>query len=237
MRQAINIVEATKARSRSRLLRDIAKLEWAGFGEASLSNERIKYHPGNPASVSLTFDSPVAADQAINQLRNIGYTATPDDNDPATFHVFVRVLHDKELTDEERVERETQKIAWAVPKRCQRLVQDGDEIVIWIDVAKFDKAFARDSGFYIASGGEGGIKNRYKDFEKWLEQGIPVEMPEAYVNERRNDIVGFTNGRHRYAWMRDHGAQSLPVVVPREHAEMMHKLYGSNQKETVIRNA
>jgi len=123
---------------------------------------------------------------------------------------------------------DTAAVKWVPPKGTQSFR------TVWIDVAKFDQAFKRDRA-YIGPNGEQGIRNRYQNFGEWLKKGLPVAMPMVYVGAdswRKN--VCFGNGRHRYAWMRDHGAKTIPVVVPHDQAKEMAKLYGSVNHDTVI---
>ena len=64
---------------------------------------------------------------------------------------------------------------------------------------------------YISSGGKGAIHNRYSDFKQWLinNPNTPIEVPEVSIR----DHVGFINGRHRFAVMRDLGMESIPVCT------------------------
>src|ERR1700733_6195714 len=45
------------------------------------------------------------------------------------------------------------------------------------------------------------------------------------------DFVSFTDGRHRFAWCRDHGVKSMPVSVPtRKQAVVVGRLFGSSAR-------
>lgn len=88
-----------------------------------------------------------------------------------------------------------------------------EEVVIWIDVQKFDKAWKKSGDdLYIYPGGEvGGIHGRYAGFIKFLEQeNTPIEMSDVGIS---NGEAGFTNGRHRFATLRDAGVINLPVIT------------------------
>src|SRR5690606_370696 len=101
-------------------------------------------------------------------------------------------------------------------KQSRRSVYSGD-VVVHIDLPKFDAAF-RHGGldFYIGQGGTGEIDGRRARFERWLEQGQQVELPEVSVN--REGIVTFINGRHRYAYYRDLG-RGIPVSMDPQSVE------------------
>lgn len=108
-----------------------------------------------------------------------------------------------------------------LPKRAKA---SGEQRVL-INVDRFDAAWAKtDPELYIGPGGTGAtIGKRYQGFGDWLDseeigEDVPVqqrvEAPEVYVNE--DGVVTFTNGRHRFAWLRDHGAKKMIVSMPPE---------------------
>ena len=99
---------------------------------------------------------------------------------------------------------------------------DTDEVVD-VNLAKFDQAWSQDIG-YIGKGGVGGIKDRYKEFLKFLKQGHEIEMPEVSLSD--NNIPVFTNGRHRTAVFRDLGFTEIPMAVPADQTERFIKLFG-----------
>ena len=65
--------------------------------------------------------------------------------------------------------------------------------------------------------------DRYKKFGAWLNRGEAVEIP--WVGLEDGEIC-FTNGRHRFAWLRDHGLQSIPIDVDPAIAGEMRKRFG-----------
>lgn len=97
------------------------------------------------------------------------------------------------------------------------------DVEVMIDVAKLEASFAKDANFYVGPQGEGGIKGRYERFAKWMEGGQVVEMPEVCMN---GDEISFINGRHRFAWMRDHGVKMMPVAVPADCAAEVKAKFG-----------
>jgi hypothetical protein len=112
-------------------------------------------------------------------------------------------------------------------------VQDrsGTEVAV-VNPRKLDAAFQMSKGFYVGPAGEGGIAGRYEGFktwynggQKWHRQGGEVEMPavyftsdartrKQYAEEPSAWQVNFENGRHRFAYFRDHGWNEIPVQVP-----------------------
>ena len=62
-----------------------------------------------------------------------------------------------------------------------------------------------------------------------------ILMPDARIERAckghaDRDIVYLFNGRHRFAWMRDHGAEALPVAVLKSEANEIAKLVGTNAR-------
>ncbi|OGM10520.1 hypothetical protein A2Z67_02870 [Candidatus Woesebacteria bacterium RBG_13_36_22] len=99
------------------------------------------------------------------------------------------------------------------PERAKKL---GSRAVL-VDVDKFDKEWSKDEDFYIGPGGTGAkISDRYERFNEFLKTGELIEMPE--VSSRpltlgTGSLVGFTNGRHRFAVLRDLGFKVIPLSV------------------------
>lgn len=111
-----------------------------------------------------------------------------------------------------------------VPESYQWRKMIGGDVEVMIDVAKLDASFAKDREFYIGPQGEGGISGRYERFGNWLKGGEAVGMPEVCLNDKGE--VAFINGRHRFAWMRDHGVKKLPVAVPAGDAKEVQAKFG-----------
>jgi SPP1 gp7 family putative phage head morphogenesis protein len=85
-----------------------------------------------------------------------------------------------------------------------------------VDVARFDKAFAKDPSFYVGLDGEGGIGKRYANVAEYINTNKAMEASTVYV--RPDGYVGFINGRHRYAYLRDVGVTQIPVALDEEAA-------------------
>jgi hypothetical protein len=126
-------------------------------------------------------------------------------------------------------------VSWTPPKGRARDLAEGRAAVVWVDVGRFDASWARDD-LYVAPGGEGGMARRYAGFGQWLAAGeAPVEMPEVGLSYR--DEIVFNNGRHRYSWLRDHGATAIPVVTETENAQAIQERFGTTQNLTKFHNS
>ena len=111
------------------------------------------------------------------------------------------------------------QIAVVKPRRA---AMAGD-VMVPLDVVRFDEEFQREQGFYLGVGGQGGIGTRYARFGTFIGEHDSIEAPEVTV--QASGRVGFTDGRHRYAWLRDQGITSIPVSMTPESAKYAKK-YG-----------
>ncbi|WP_186130644.1 hypothetical protein [Burkholderia gladioli] len=104
------------------------------------------------------------------------------------------------------------------------------EPIVWTDVARFDHAW-RSAPDYIGPSGVGSLHaGRYENFGAWLAERIgrvAVWMPHVCLH--RGEIV-FSDGRHRFAWLRDHGLAALPMTVSGEAEKEFRERF-----ETAIR--
>ena len=99
---------------------------------------------------------------------------------------------------------------------------------VTIDPLKLDPDWANDERMHIGPGGTGAaISTRYEDFGRWVQKGLPIEPPTAYIDVRpaHTRIVHFGDGRHRFAWLRDHDVRSMEVSFTREQADLARELY------------
>ena len=85
---------------------------------------------------------------------------------------------------------------------------------VMVNVGKFDELWKKDPDFYVSPGGIGQIHNRYEGFGEFLKRGEEIEMPIASVTSF--GTVQFTNGRHRFAFLRDLGLREIPICMDKE---------------------
>jgi hypothetical protein len=108
----------------------------------------------------------------------------------------------------------------------------GEGVVI-VDTLIFEAAWAHDDDYYVGKGGHGSKSAKpakYRRFSEWLESTggrKPIEMPEVSLGRGRyNGVPQFTNGRHRFAVLRDMGYEKLPISVDVYSQSAMQQLYG-----------
>lgn len=170
-----------------------------------------------------------------------------------TIPCLVVWVGDGETDLEEDVSPAPVEVEWS-SKHFSAGVSDGEYVVVWVDIPKFEEMFQRDEDNYVGPGGShNAIGNRYRDFGRWLnhdpelrrprEPGQAVLMPHVYVRYgwvdvggeyQKLPVISFGNGRHRYSWMRDHGARAMPVIVPADEADDLRRLCGTSLRSTRI---
>jgi hypothetical protein len=94
------------------------------------------------------------------------------------------------------------------------------------------KAEALTKGFYIPPGG-GSDKQKYRNAVAFLIraalEGIKVEMPRVEIGA--DGSVAFTDGRHRFAAMRDMAAKRMPVSIDPTEVKTVRQRFGVKRKK------
>ncbi|MFJ1254092.1 hypothetical protein [Cupriavidus sp. CuC1] len=104
--------------------------------------------------------------------------------------------------------------------------------VIWISVAALEAEW-RKTGDYISAGGVGSKHGgRYEHFGEFFSNAEFVFMPTVCLDDERR--VSFTDGRHRFAWLRDRGLRSLPIAVPPDQAASFEARFGTSDRVGAI---
>lgn len=125
----------------------------------------------------------------------------------------------------EYIKIDNRKIPVTKPQRAKK------DKIVWVNTSRFDKAWKEtESGnYYIGKNGKNGIKDRYKRFDVFVRGGKDdigddiildidpaesIEVAEISVDDKGD--ISFTNGRHRFAWMRDQGLDRIPVAMSKD---------------------
>lgn len=91
-----------------------------------------------------------------------------------------------------------------------------------INVEKFDNLF-KNSDYYIGEKGVGQIRDRYSRFGEWFKSS-DENLHAPYVSFNDKNEPEFTNGRHRYAWLRDNNVKHIPMTMTSKDKEIATKL-------------
>lgn len=105
--------------------------------------------------------------------------------------------------------------------------QWSDLRIVWISVAKLDLAWQRGpSADYFEPGSLDPSYGRYARIGKLVEvfKGR-IWMPT--VSPAEGGAVSFTDGRHRFSWMRDYGIKHMPVGTSPCCREELRRLCGT----------
>ena len=85
----------------------------------------------------------------------------------------------------------------------------------------FDKAFSKSDWQYVGPKGQGGIEGRYQRFADFAKDAPSVHASNADVSKTGSVVFG--DGRHRYAYLRDQGVQSIPMSMDKQSIEHARK--------------
>lgn len=104
------------------------------------------------------------------------------------------------------------------------------DVVAWVDISAFDLAW-RLSDQHIAPGGSNGQGDRYHGAGVWFAANRHSEMLIASLD---GDQASFTDGRHRFSWLRDHGVVALPLQIPPSQAGLFAQKFGTIVRLSVL---
>lgn len=100
---------------------------------------------------------------------------------------------------------------------------------VWVDVGKLEDNFQFDNGRRFS--GLHGIDGKYEGVGQFVASGARLDMIDLFVRTKEGRrVVSIYDGRHRFAWMRDHGAKALPVAALIGDAYEVSKLIGSDAR-------
>lgn len=105
--------------------------------------------------------------------------------------------------------------------------------VVWISVVKLDASWRHDVTYYVgkyATGPGNAQPSRYNRFGKWFAEAHPaVWIPHVGLIDGN---ISFSDGRHRFAWLRDHGVRVLPVTVSPEIGAEVRRRFGTKSRRS-----
>lgn len=108
-----------------------------------------------------------------------------------------------------------------------------EDAIVWISVKKFDAVWSLEAGSYIRNPPASEHREKYERFGSWFSQYQgAITMPHISLFA---DGFSFSNGRNRFAWLRDRGLKALPVTTDLEEAPALRKLAGTRSRKSRIK--
>jgi len=108
-----------------------------------------------------------------------------------------------------------------------------EDAIVWISVKKFDAVWSLERDFYITQPPDPEDQLKYQRFGAWFSKNqSAVEMP--HISFFGEDF-SFSNGRNRFAWLRDRGLKALPVTTDPEEATELRRIAGTRSRISRIK--
>jgi len=115
---------------------------------------------------------------------------------------------------------------------CRHPLDQSNDDLIWVDLTKIDFYWKSDRS-YVGRGGTGAaIAGRYKKFGEWIMKGNEIEY--VSLNRSSEGHIVFTDGRHRTAWLRDHGVVAMPILTENQSTQWLLEKCGSDLRESIL---
>lgn len=105
------------------------------------------------------------------------------------------------------------------------------DVALWLDVAKVDAAWQR-TDQYIVPGGANGQDRRYTKAGEWFAKSPFSDM--LVIDLQSEGQIIFSDGRHRFSWLRDNGAKAIRFQVSPADAEKLVTLFGTDLSITTV---
>lgn len=122
------------------------------------------------------------------------------------------------------------KLEWRAIPFGEGWEDEAPDVIIWADVTRLDAAW-RTTSEWIGPDGAGQQDNRYAKFGLWFAKELPIEMCCIGLKDGN---VAFVNGRHRFAWLRDHQVSAIPVQMPSGSAAEFKRRFRTELRESLI---
>jgi len=118
---------------------------------------------------------------------------------------------------------------------CREVEWDDDPIV-WVDVEKIEAAWCSERFAYLGSDvrqwPSSGMPYRYRRFGEWIAKSSePIKMSSACLDSGK---LSFTDGRHRFAWCRDHGIKVLSMTTSSDGLAEFTSRFGTTTQRSEL---
>jgi hypothetical protein len=105
----------------------------------------------------------------------------------------------------------------------------GEDRIVWVSVAKLEDWWKAEGTDYHFVRGQG-RPDAYRIIRERVERGEILPMAHLGFHFDNPMRIGFTDGRHRFAWVRDHGGIAVPVTFDRAQAVRARRIFGTKSR-------
>ncbi len=105
---------------------------------------------------------------------------------------------------------------------------DDDELVVWVEVVKLDECWRSHAPReYLAQGN--GHRETFQYLGAAIRDRAVLRMPRLRFTDAQRPFqrIDFLDGRHRFAFVRDHGGAFMPVTIARAEVPRAKTLFGA----------
>lgn len=124
-------------------------------------------------------------------------------------------------------------VTWIEAQRGDFGLASEPDAVVWVSVALLEMDFASSEQWVGPRGTGGGQAGRYENIGQLIRSGRPIIM--AHLILGPSGAMRFNDGRHRFAWVRDHGAEALPVTIDPAKAAALSARYATDVRTCALR--
>ncbi len=101
--------------------------------------------------------------------------------------------------------------------------------IIWVVISKLDAHWrSSEPDLYLENAD--GRPNTRNFISGAVREGKILGMPHISFHYDDLNKVSFTDGRHRFSWMRDHGAHAMPVTINQTEIARAREMFGSRSR-------
>lgn len=122
------------------------------------------------------------------------------------------------------------QLVWA-PRAIAEDWGETADPVVWIAIDLLDASWCKTRDDYVGPGGiESTQSGKYSAAGAFLAASIgkePIFVPSLSLVA---DEVSFNDGRHTFAWLRDHGLRVLPVEVGRAYEQVIRRRFETTER-------
>lgn len=122
------------------------------------------------------------------------------------------------------------QLVWA-PRAIAEDWGETPDPVVWIAIDLLDASWCKARDNYVGPGGIGSAQiGKYSAVGAFLARNIGTTAVSVPRLSLVADEVSFNDGRHTFAWLRDHGLPALPVEVGRAYEQIFRRRFETTER-------